>query len=316
MSEFDTKMDDVDELANDMPSDMPMDGDDMDAGGDFSEQKEGEEKDLTSDGGVVKKIIKKGSGWQKPSKGAEVTVHYVGKLLDGTVFDSSRDRNEPFVFKLGLGQVIKGWDKGVETMLKGEVAILICKPDYAYGKSGSPPKIPPDATLQFEVELISWSEEKDITEKKDGGVVKKILKEGDGWETPKEEAKVTIRVEGRILDGNVFEPSHELEFTAGEEQVIDGLDIAAQSMKKGEKALVTIKPNYGFGEQGNQEKGVPPNATLQYDIEMVSFVKEKESWDMNGEEKVEAALKRKDQGNDLFKNNKVNRPTKNYKKEL
>jgi FK506-binding protein 4/5 len=300
------------------PASDPIDLDDEgeDASDSFGEQKEGEEKKITDDGGIVKKIIKKGEGWRKPSKGADVTVHYVGKLLDGTVFDSSRDRGEPFVFKLGVGEVIKGWDQGVESMLKGEVALLTCKPEYAYGKAGSPPKIPPDSTLQFEVELISWTEEKDITESKDGGIMKKTIKEGEGWETPKEESRVTVRLVGKLLDGTVFEPEKEVEFTIGEEQVIEGLEVAAESMKKGEKALVTIQPKYAFGEQGNAEKGVPANTPVQYDMELVSFIKEKESWDMNAQEKLDAALKRKDQGNDLFKDNKIKRAMNKYKKAV
>lgn len=75
-------------------------------------------------------------------------------------------------------------------MKKGEKALLTIRSDYGYGKAGSPPKIPADATLLFEVELLEWIEEKDITEKKDGGVFKKILKEGDGWKNPKEDSKV------------------------------------------------------------------------------------------------------------------------------
>lgn len=105
----------------------------------------------TGDGGVLKEIIKEGTGEKTPGLGAHVEVHYVGTLLDGSKFDSSRDRNETFKFDLGLGQVIKGWDCGVKSMKKGEIAVLTCRSDYAYGKSGSPPKIPPDATLKFEV---------------------------------------------------------------------------------------------------------------------------------------------------------------------
>jgi len=88
-------------------------------------------------------------------------VHYVGTLLsDGSKFDSSRDRPGNFKFTLGNGQVIKGWDKGVATMHKGEKAELFCRADYAYGETGSPPKIPGGATLKFEVELLSWGEPK------------------------------------------------------------------------------------------------------------------------------------------------------------
>lgn len=84
------------------------------------------------------------------------TVHYTGRLLDGTVFDSSVSRGTPFKFKIGVNQVIRGWDEGVATMKRGEKAFLVCPPDYAYGASGSPPKIPPNATLRFEVELIDF----------------------------------------------------------------------------------------------------------------------------------------------------------------
>ena len=89
-------------------------------------------------------------------KGAHVTVHYHGTLADGSVFDSSVDRNEPFKFQVGVGQVIKGWDEGITQLQKGQKALLICPPDYAYGAQGYPPVIPANATLNFEVELIDF----------------------------------------------------------------------------------------------------------------------------------------------------------------
>lgn len=103
------------------------------------------------DGGVLKQIIKEGQGDETPMKGCKVKVHYNGFLPDGKVFDSSRDRNKPFKFDLGRGSVIKAWDIGVATMKKGELATLKCAPQYAYGEKGSPPTIPPDTTLEFEV---------------------------------------------------------------------------------------------------------------------------------------------------------------------
>ena len=115
--------------------------------------------DISGDGGCCKKILVKGDPAEGvPFAGAEVQVHYVGTLMDGSKFDSSRDRPGNFRFKLGKGQVIKGWDTGVATMHKGEKAELFCRSDYAYGEHGHPPTIPGGATLKFEVELLSWAE--------------------------------------------------------------------------------------------------------------------------------------------------------------
>lgn len=106
--------------------------------------------------GVKKQILSEGTG-SIPPRGALVTVHYTGTLAaDGTKFDSSRDRDDPFIFSLGKGQVIKGWDCAVATMRVGERAIITCLPEAAYGKAGSPPTIPPNSTLDFDVELLSF----------------------------------------------------------------------------------------------------------------------------------------------------------------
>jgi FKBP-type peptidyl-prolyl cis-trans isomerase len=87
-------------------------------------------------------------------KGDRVLVHYTGTLVDGTKFDSSLDRGTPFEFTIGAGQVIAGWELGVVGMKKGGKRTLVLPPHLAYGSSGSPPKIPPEATLEFEIELV------------------------------------------------------------------------------------------------------------------------------------------------------------------
>jgi FKBP-type peptidyl-prolyl cis-trans isomerase FkpA len=92
-----------------------------------------------------------------PKRGDTVTVHYTGWLIDGTKFDSSVDRDEPFSFVLGTGQVIQGWDQGVAGMRVGDKARLTIPSELAYGEHGYPGAIPPKATLIFEVELLSIS---------------------------------------------------------------------------------------------------------------------------------------------------------------
>ena len=112
---------------------------------------------LDDNGGIVKKIIENGPVSEDfPQTGQEIIAHYEGRLLDGTIFDSSYQRNEPFKFVLGQGQVIKTWDMGFATMKKGEKALLVGQPEFCYGESGSPPAIPPNAVLEFKVELIDF----------------------------------------------------------------------------------------------------------------------------------------------------------------
>ena len=109
-----------------------------------------------TDSGLYYKINREGSG-DYPSKGKNVSVHYRGMLLDGTVFDSSYQRNKPIVFPLGMGQVIKGWDEGIALLKRGSSARLVIPSELAYGSRGAGGVIPPNASLIFEVELVDFS---------------------------------------------------------------------------------------------------------------------------------------------------------------
>jgi FKBP-type peptidyl-prolyl cis-trans isomerase len=97
-----------------------------------------------------------GTGTATPLPGQEIIAHYDGRLLDGTRFDSSYSSGVPLTFRLGTGAVIKGWDEGFASMKKGEKRTLIIPHWLGYGLKGSPPRIPPKATLIFEVELIDF----------------------------------------------------------------------------------------------------------------------------------------------------------------
>ncbi|XP_061438542.1 peptidyl-prolyl cis-trans isomerase FKBP4 isoform X2 [Rhineura floridana] len=246
--------------------------------------------------------------------GDKVTVHYIGWLLDGTKFDSSRDRKDKFSFDFGKGEVIKAWDITVGTMKLGELCKITCKPEYAYGSAGSPPKIPPNATLIFEIELFEFKG-KDLTDDEDGGIIRRIRKKGEGYSKPNEGAMVEIEIEGHHGD-RLFD-KRELRFEVGEGENYDlppGLDKALQKMEKLEESVVYLKPSYGFGSAGKQKFQVPPDAELQYEIKLKSFEKAKESWEMNTNEKLEQGSIAKEKGTQYFKEGKYKRATLQYKK--
>jgi len=113
---------------------------------------------VTTTSGLQYEDVVEGSG-EVAKAGAYVTVHYTGWLyqdgVQGGKFDSSKDRGEPFMFPLGAGMVIKGWDEGVQGMQEGGTRLLIIPPELGYGARGAGGVIPPNATLNFEVELLS-----------------------------------------------------------------------------------------------------------------------------------------------------------------
>merc|ERR1719162_166709 len=223
----------------------------MDDDIDMSDE-DGEENDYSMPqdlpDGVQKEITTEAhkDNWQKPKQGDEVTVHYVGTLQsDGTEFDSSRKRDKPFVFSLGKGQVIKGWDLGAATMKKGELAKFTLAPEFAYGDAGSPPKIPEKATLVFEVELISWVSKEDLFG--DEGVIKTQLEEGSGWKSPKDGDEVLMSFKTQAADGSILEERSDFEYTIGSGglgSIAKACDKALIGMKRGEAASLTCSKDY------------------------------------------------------------------------
>ncbi|XP_076056067.1 FK506-binding protein 59kD isoform X2 [Oratosquilla oratoria] len=265
-------------------------------------------------GGVLKEILKVG-GEDGPLQGDIVTVHYVGVLADdGSKFDSSRDRQEKFEFSLGKGEVIKAWDLGVASMKRNEICRLTCKSEFAYGSAGSPPKIPPNSTLIFEIELFGWRGE-DLSSKKDGGIIRRNIVKGDGYQTPNDGAIVDVHLIGRV-NGEVVD-NREVSFPLGEGMeygIPEGLERALEKFKRNEKSYIRLTPKYAFGSGGSPEKGIPGGVPIEYELHLRNFEKAKESWEMDQEEKIDQAKLYKEKGTMYFKQDKFRLAIKQYKK--
>ncbi|KAI3932960.1 hypothetical protein MKW98_029193 [Papaver atlanticum] len=224
--------------------------------------------------GLRKRVTQQGTSWKTPFPGDEVEVHYSGCIEGGSSFDSSWDRNTPFRFKLGQCEVIKGWDEGISTMKKGERAVFMIPPHLGYGEMGSPPTIPPKATLIFDVELLSWTSIRDLT--KDGGVLKKIVKDGEGWATPKVADEVLVKYEARFEDQTLISKSEEgVEFYVCDGYLCPAIAKAVTTMRKGEKAELSVKFSYGIKQVGKDAFGsgfgVQSNQNMIIDLELISW---------------------------------------------
>eukprot|EP01104_Vermistella_antarctica_P021405 TRINITY_DN965_c2_g1_i1.p1 TRINITY_DN965_c2_g1~~TRINITY_DN965_c2_g1_i1.p1 ORF type:complete len:464 (+),score=129.66 TRINITY_DN965_c2_g1_i1:82-1392(+) len=278
---------------------------------------EGDVIDVDGNGGCVKRVIKAGVGYERPPGECNVNVHYVGTLeKDGSQFDSSRDRGEPFSFKLGTGQVIKGWDAGVATMHKGEISMFTIRSDYGYGDAGHAPKIPGKATLCFEVELLDWEDYDDISKERDGRIMKKKVKSGEGWDTPNEGSTITVnyRLWAEADPETTLEEKEKFQFRSDHEETTAGLERAVHSMNTGERSLFKVKSVMAYGEEGNGD--IAPNTDVVYEVTLIDFVKAKEAWEMSKPEKIEAASATKLEGNACVKKANYALALKRYEKAV
>jgi peptidylprolyl isomerase len=236
---------------------------------------------VTTESGLKYYDIEPGEG-QPAEMGQVVSVQYTGWLADGTKFDSSIDRGRPLTLALGQGQVIPGWEEGLTGMQIGGKRQLVIPPELGYGEQGSGGVIPPNATLIFDVELLSIEagspasptevDEADY-ETTDSGLQYYDLEVGTGAE-PEFGQQVTVHYTGWLVDGTKFDSSLDrgepFTFAVGLGQVIAGWDEGVSTMKVGGKRQLVIPPELGYGEQGAGGV-IPPGATLIFEVELIEI---------------------------------------------
>jgi FK506-binding protein 4/5 len=199
-------------------------------------------------------------------------------------------------------------------MTKGEKCVLTCAPDYAYGVAGSPPNIPPNSTLLFELELLSWKGQ-DVSKNGDGGIERFILTKGDKKKSPNDGALVKCHIVGKYEDRTFDERDVEFRIGEGDEfNIIQGVEEGIEKMHQGETSRFIIKPQYAFGKIGNEQFKVPPNATVEYTVTLNFFEKEIEAWKCDAEQSLEQAKTLKEKGTGYFKQDKFKMALKFYEK--
>jgi FKBP-type peptidyl-prolyl cis-trans isomerase len=209
---------------------------------------------------------------ETPKAGQMCLVHYTGWLWEknakGKEFDSSKRRNAPFAFRVGEGEVIKGWDEGVATMKVGGKRDLLIPASLAYGSRGASGVIPPNATLFFEVELLG------VMKKTASGLEYRDIKVGDG-PAPRSGQTCVVHYTGWLWQGakgKKFDSSVDrgspLSFPVGTGRVIPGWDEGVVSMKVGGKRELLIPPDLGYGDRG-AGRDIPPKATLIFEVELL-----------------------------------------------
>jgi FKBP-type peptidyl-prolyl cis-trans isomerase FkpA len=253
--------------------------------------------------GMYYVVTKPGTG-EKPKVGNEVVANYTGQLLNGTKFDSNVDTAfghvSPFAFPVGQSRVIAAWDEAFGKILsKGESAMLLIPSAMGYGAAGSPPKIPANSVLRFDVDFVDFKEKKtpqqiaaeqeafikdylaanNITDAKRtaSGVYYRITKEGNG-PLPAKGDNMTVNYVSKTFDGRAFDSN--LDSTFGHMgdygffcsvgQVPAGIDESVALLNKGAKATFYIPSALGFGERG--ANGIGPDMPFIYEAELVNFV--------------------------------------------
>ncbi|MDA1029090.1 MAG: FKBP-type peptidyl-prolyl cis-trans isomerase [Bacteroidetes bacterium] len=228
------------------------------------------DSDSAPKGDVIITDIEIGSGTPVRT-GNTLIVEYVGRFSDGSIFDSTDEKGEPFVFTLGVNQVIKGWDSGLQDMKVGGKRRLEIPSHLAFGKKGQcfstgECAVPGNTDVIYEVELIDIFDE----------VITQDIVTGDGLTAELGDVLVVSYIgqlsnrEGSVFDASTIQAGNFL-FTLGAGSVISGWDIGLQGMKVGGKRELTIPPMFGYGAFGRGP--IPSFAVLFFTVDLIEVVK-------------------------------------------
>lgn len=221
-------------------------------------------------------VISEGTG-PVVGVGDDIKVHYTGWVSEngakGAEFDSSLNRGRPFPLKLGAGQVISGWEKGLEGLKTGTKATLIIPPVMGYGARGSGSVIPPNATLIFEVEILDESKADSSADKVEVQILSPgtgaVAQAGDDVQVHYTGWLWEAGVKGKKFDSSL-DRGEPIQFTLGTGRVIKGWDQGLEGLKVGTKARLIIPSSLGYGPRG-AGADIPPNANLCFDVELVGI---------------------------------------------
>ncbi|KAF8728781.1 hypothetical protein HU200_018059 [Digitaria exilis] len=229
-------------------------------------------------GSLMKGLIRSGSGDTTPAEGDQVIIHCTTRTMDGIVINSTRrehgGKGIPLRFVLGKSKMILGFAEGFPTMLKGEIAMFKMQPKIHYAEDdcpvAAPDGFPKDDELQFEIEMLDFFKAKVVAE--DLGVVKKIIDEGKGWETPREPYEITARITARTADGKEILPlkNEPYFFTIGKSEVPKGLEMGIGTMARKEKAIIFVNSTYlTKSSLMPQLEGLEE---VHFDVELIQFI--------------------------------------------
>jgi peptidylprolyl isomerase len=236
-------------------------------------------EEFVSPNGLKIKLTKSGKG-KTLNKGDKVKLHYKGALVDGRIFDSSFERNQPFEFVLGMNQVISGWDQSFLFLKVGDKAQITIPPDLGYGDTPMP-KIPSGSFLVFEVDIIEvfkdFAPKQFITKGKKtitspSGLQYCVLDQGDGAKAERGKT-VEVHYTGFLENGDIFDSSvlkgQPISFRLGTGMVIPGWDEGISNLNVGGMALLSIPYELAYGESGRPPL-IPPKARLIFNVELIS----------------------------------------------